>query len=83
VLPLPSGGEIKFTNFVDMIDQLSKGKDAYDCFASQYLTYLSGKVKLTSCESADIAKTFESSNYKLDELALAIITSPRFVTRRN
>jgi hypothetical protein len=83
VLPLPSGGEIKFANFVDMIDQLSKGKDAYDCFASQYLMYTSGKVKLSRCETAEIAQVFESANYKLDELALAIITSPRFVTRRN
>jgi len=83
VLPLPSGGEIRFANFVDMIDQLAKGKDAYDCFASQYLMYTSGKVKLSNCERADIAKVFEESGYKLDALALAIVTSPRFVTRQN
>jgi hypothetical protein len=83
VLPLPSGGEIKFANFVDMIDQLAKGKDAYDCFAGQYLMYTSGKVKLTDCERAEIAKVFEESGYKLDALALSIITSPRFATRKN
>jgi hypothetical protein len=83
VLPLPSGKDLHFANLVDMIDQLSKGTDAYDCFASQYLQYVSGKVKLDDCERAEIAKTFAASGYRLDELALAIVTSPRFVTRRN
>lgn len=82
-LPLPSGGEIHFDNFVDMIDQFAKGQDTYDCFAQQYLQYLSGKVSLDNCERAEIAKAFKDSGYKLDELALAIVTSPRFVTRRN
>jgi hypothetical protein len=83
VLPLPSGGEIKFANFVDMIDQIAKGNDAYSCFAGQYLQYSSGKVALDDCETADIARSFKDANYKLDELALAIVTSPRFVTRKN
>ena len=83
VLPLPSGGDIRFTNFVDMVEQIAKGPDAYSCFASQYLQYLSGQVKLDDCQRAEIARTFAASGYRLDELALAIVTSPGFVTRRN
>lgn len=82
-LPLPSGEELRFANFIDMIDQLAKGRDAYDCFASQYLQYATGKVKLDDCEREELGKAFAASGYRLDELALAIITSPRFVTRRN
>jgi hypothetical protein len=82
-LPLPNGDELTFSNFVDLIDQLAKGPDAYACFASQYLSYVSGKVKLDDCERAEIGKTFAASGYRLDELAMTIITSPRFVTRRN
>jgi len=83
VLPLPNGSEVRFANFVDLIDQLAKGPDAYACFASQYLQYASGRLKLDDCERAEIARVFAASGYRLDELALAIVTSPRFVTRRN
>jgi hypothetical protein len=83
VLQVPSGGEIKFDNFVDMIDQIAKGPDAYACFAGQYLQYATGKTKLDDCERAEIGKAFKDAGYKLDELALAVVTSPRFVTRRN
>jgi hypothetical protein len=83
VLPLPNGGEIRFTSFVDMLDQIAAGPDAYGCFASQYLQYLSGKVRLDDCEREEITRAFAASGYRLDELAMAIVTSPRFVTRRN
>jgi hypothetical protein len=82
-LPLPSGGEIAFDNFVDLIDQLSRGSDAYGCFASQYLLYASGQVSLSDCEREEIARVFKAANYRVDELALSVVTSPRFVTRRN
>jgi hypothetical protein len=82
-LPLPSGGQAQFSNFIDLIDQLAKGPDVYDCFAGQYLQYVSGKVKLADCERAEIARTFAASGYKLDQLAISIITSPSFVTRKN
>jgi hypothetical protein len=82
-LDLPLGGQIEFANFIDMIDQIAKGPDAYGCFAEQYLQYTSGKVELGDCERAEIAKAFADSGYKLDELALAVVRSPRFVTRRN
>ena len=37
-IPLPSGGDLQFANFVDLIDKLAKGTDAYDCFSSQFLS---------------------------------------------
>ena len=82
-LALPMGGDITFTNFVDMIEQIAKGPDAYACFAGQYLQYTSGQVKLDDCARAEMAKSFADAGYRIDELALAIVTSPRFVTRRN
>jgi hypothetical protein len=82
-LAMPSGGEIQFANFIDMIDQIAKGPDAYACFASQYLTYLSGQVSLDSCQRQQIARIFAAGGYRLDDLALAIVTSPNFVTRKN
>jgi hypothetical protein len=83
VVPVPSGGDIKFANFVDLVDQLVKGPDIYSCFASQYLQYASGKVRLDDCEREEIARAFKASGYRLDELALAVVTSPRFLNRRN
>jgi hypothetical protein len=82
-LALPMGGEISFKNFVDMIDQIATGPDAYACFAGQYLQYTSGKTKLDECERAEIGKAFADADYRIDDLALAIVTSPRFLTRRN
>jgi hypothetical protein len=82
-IPMPSGGELAFTNFVDLIDKLGKGTDAYDCFSSQFLQYVSGRVKLDDCERANLARTFADSGYKLDALVMAIVKSPSFSTRTN
>jgi Protein of unknown function (DUF1592)/Protein of unknown function (DUF1588)/Protein of unknown function (DUF1595)/Protein of unknown function (DUF1587)/Protein of unknown function (DUF1585) len=82
-IPLPSGGTLKFANFVDMIDQLGKGTDAYDCFAQQYLQYVTGRVKLDDCERAAVARAFADSGYKLDALVMAIVKSPSFAARTN
>ena len=82
-LDLPSGGKLEFKSFVDMIDQLGKGTDAYDCFAAQFLQYVSGRVKLDDCERANAARAFAESGYKLDALVMAIVTSPSFSTRSN
>jgi hypothetical protein len=83
MLALPSGGELRFASFVDLVDQLARGPDVYACFASQYLQYISGKVRLDDCEREEIARAFSAGGDRLDALALAILTSPRFVTRRN
>jgi hypothetical protein len=83
VLALPGGTELKFASFIDLIDQIARGPDAYACFASQYLQYLSGQIRLDDCERAEVARAFTAGGYRLDELALSIVTSPRFVARRN
>jgi hypothetical protein len=82
-IPMPSGGDLAFSNFVDLIDKLGKGTDAYDCFSSQFLQYTSGRVRLDDCERANLARTFADSGYKLDALVAAIVTSPTFFTRTN
>jgi hypothetical protein len=81
-VPLPSGGDLKFANFVDLVDQLAGGTDAYGCFAAQYLQYASGAVKLDACERQVVSAAFTASGYKLDALVAAIVGSPGFVTRQ-
>ena len=82
-LDLPSGGKIQFASFVDLIDQLAQGPDTYACFASQYLQYANGRVKLDSCEQQRTARAFADSGYKVDALIKAIVSAPSFVNRRN
>jgi hypothetical protein len=82
-IPLPSGGELAFTNFVDFIDKLGKGTDTYDCFSSQFLQYVTGRVKLDDCERPNLARAFADSGYKFDALVTAIVKSPSFTTRTN
>jgi hypothetical protein len=82
-ITLPSGGAMTFANFVDMIDQLGKGNDASDCFASQFVQYVSGRVKLDDCDRANAIAAFRSSGFKLDALVAAIVKSSSFVSRSN
>jgi hypothetical protein len=82
-ITLPSGGQMTFKNFVDMIDQLGKGNDASDCFASQFVQYVSGRVKLDDCDRANAIGAFRASGYKLDALVAAIVKSSSFVSRSN
>ena len=82
-LPLPSGGEIQFANFVDMVDQLAAGTDAFSCFSAQYLQYASGRVTLDACERENVARAFEQSGYKLDALVVAVVGSDSFMARKD
>jgi hypothetical protein len=79
----PGGAEIKFRNFVDLMDQLAAQSDAYDCFASQYLQYVTGRVELPECERQAVAKAFTSSGNQLSALVTAIVSAPSFVGRKN
>ena len=85
VLPLPEGGEISFANFVDLVDQLAKKPDIYNCFATQYLSYATGRGmrEIDSCERANLLATFAQSGYRVDGLVVALVTSPAFTTRKN
>jgi hypothetical protein len=81
-VPLPSGSDVQFTNFVDLVDQLAKAPDAYGCFAAQYLQYTNGLVKLDSCEKERVQTAFAASGYQLDALVAAVVSSPTFINRR-
>jgi hypothetical protein len=84
-VPLPSGTTIQFSNFVDLIDQLSQTKDLYSCFSSQYLTYATGRKlsEVKECERELVAGEFERTGYKLDSLILSVINTPSFMARKN
>ena len=85
VLPLPDGGEISFANFVDLIDQLAKKPDVYNCFATQYLSYATGRGmrEIDSCERANLLANFAQSGYRVDGLVVGLVTSTAFTARRN
>jgi hypothetical protein len=84
-LPLPSGPELSFGTFVDLVDQLAGKPDAFACFASQYLGYASGRGadQIDDCERQQIADAFARSGYRLDALVQAVVASPGFTTRKN
>ncbi len=84
-VPLPSGVTIKFDNFVDLVDQLSKTKDLYSCFSSQYLTYATGRKlsEVKECERELVSNEFERSGYKLDSLIMSVVNTPSFMARKN
>jgi hypothetical protein len=83
MITLSNGGDLTFSNFVDMIDKLGKGEAASDCFAAQFVQYVSGRVKLDDCDRANAIVAFRSSGYKMDALVQAIVKSPSFVSRSN
>jgi hypothetical protein len=85
-IPLADGvTTVNFSNYVDLLTQLSARPDVYDCFASQYLEYATGRrpEQLDACDAQTAAKAFGASGYKIDELLLAVVGLPSFVTRRN
>jgi hypothetical protein len=85
-IPLADGKTIvTFTDYVDLLTQLSQKEDVYDCFSSQYLEYSTGRTsdQLDACDAQATAKAFGASGYKIDQLVLTVVGLPSFVTRRN
>jgi hypothetical protein len=85
-IPLADGMTmVTFTNYVDLLTQLSERPDVYNCFASQYLEYATGRrpEQLDLCDAQTAAKAFGASGYKIEDLLLAVVGLPSFVTRRN
>jgi hypothetical protein len=84
-IPLPSGPTIKFKNFIDLVDQLSKSTDLYDCFSSQYLSYSTGRAadSIAPCERKLVTDEFVKSDYKIDTLVMSVVKSPSFMARKN
>ena len=79
------GDTLTFSNYVDMLTQLSATPEVYDCFSSQFFQYATGRklAQIDPCDMQTVAKSFAASSYKLDELVLAVISSPGFAARRN
>jgi hypothetical protein len=87
-LPLPSdpsGPGLAFSSFVDLIDKLSNKPDIYNCFATKYLTYASGRNidSINTCESKNVVDDFAKAGYKIDSLVLSVVSSPNFMDRTN
>jgi hypothetical protein len=84
-IPLPSGPELKFDNFIHLVDQLAETKDLYSCFSSQYLSYAMGsQIKdVHACERKLVNDEFVKSQYKMDTLVLSVVNSPSFMARKN
>jgi hypothetical protein len=83
-LPLP-GGTLQFTSYVDLIDQVSKLPETYQCLAFQYDAYATGRAPadIPPCERDLVARAFADGGFRLDALVSAIVTSPTFAFRRN
>jgi hypothetical protein len=84
-IPLPSGGDLKFNNFVEMVDNLAKTTDIYQCFSAQYLSYATGRGRadINDCEKNMVSDAFTKSGYKMDTLVLSVVNSPSFIARKN
>src|SRR5579885_3324988 len=84
-IPLPSGGQLSFKNFVEMVDNLAKTPEVYTCFSAQYQAYATGRGRsqVAACEQQLVADQFVKSGYKLDNLILAVVNSPSFIARKN
>jgi hypothetical protein len=83
-LPLGSSN-LQFANFIDLIDQVAKRPEVYQCLASQYHAYATGRApsSISTCESEPIAQGLMNGGYKLEALVSAIVTSPNFAMRQN
>jgi hypothetical protein len=85
-IPLPSDGtELKFNNFIDLVDKLAQTKDLYSCFSSQYLSYATGRGinEISACERKLVTDEFVKSDYKMDTLVMSVVGSPSFMARKN
>jgi hypothetical protein len=75
---------LTFSSYVDFIDQIAKRPQTFQCVATQYNAYATGRapVSIGQCEAEAIGKVFADGGYKLDALVAAIVTSPNFALRR-
>jgi hypothetical protein len=83
-VPLP-GGTLSFSSYVDFLDQITKLPETYQCVATQYDAYATGRAPadIGQCEGDALARAFSGGGYKLESLVAAIVSSPNFALRRN
>jgi hypothetical protein len=81
---VPGRPDLRFTSFVDLMDQLADLPETSDCFSLQYLTYATGRraADVSACEKKSLARAFAASGYRLDGLMAAVAGSPGFALRR-
>jgi hypothetical protein len=79
-----SDGTLSFSSYVDFVDQIAKRPQTFQCVATQYDAYATGRAPSTigQCEATAIGKAFAGGGYQLDALVAAIVTSPNFALRR-
>jgi hypothetical protein len=82
-IPL-AGSTLSFTSYVDFIDQVAKLPGTYQCVATQYAAYATGRAPsaISQCESDALAQAFSNGGYKLEALVSAIVSSPTFALRQ-
>jgi hypothetical protein len=83
---IPLGnGSVEFTDFIDLIDKLSKTPELYACFSTQYFSFATGRnfEEINACERKAITDDFVKSGYKVDALVMSVVNSPSFTARQN
>jgi hypothetical protein len=80
-----NSGTLDFSSYVDFIHQITKLPETYQCVATQYNAYATGRAPsaIGQCESKLIADAFAKGEYRLDALVAALVSSPTFALRRN
>jgi hypothetical protein len=83
--PLPTGGTLMFSNFIDLLKQVTSSPDLGSCYASQYLRYTTGRntPEISQCELQTLANAFGAAGNTIDSLPAAIASLPSFITRQN
>jgi hypothetical protein len=87
-IPLPSRDNdpnrlLTFADYSDLLSKLSNEPDVYDCFASQYLTYATGRAlsELDACERRALGTEFAEQGYGIEALILGLLGSKQFTER--
>ncbi|HVV48101.1 MAG TPA: DUF1592 domain-containing protein [Polyangia bacterium] len=72
-----------FTNMTDMVTQLSQSQQVNQCFALEELRYalLRAEVDADACSAQAIYQAFSSSNFNLQKLIVAVVSSNSFMYR--
>jgi hypothetical protein len=83
-LKLPGREDLRFANFIELVERLADLPETGNCFSLQYLSYATGRRpgEVSACEAKSLARSFAASGQRLDELILAVAASPGFALRR-
>jgi hypothetical protein len=78
-------GPLSFSSYVDFIDQAAKRPRTYQCLATQYAAWATGRAPsaIGKCEAGLLAQALVDGKYQLEALVTALVSSPTFALRRN